>query len=76
MLQLFRTCERVCFSGQSLQVGDGDFFHRCRLALWGNVSVMALRANLKTCRAGRSDGQFLKTEYGIWSVGLGDDGLE
>ena len=44
------------------------------LSIAGEPYEIPSRSLIKSCtRAGRSDGQFLKTEYGIWSVGLGDD---
>ena len=43
-----RTCTRDWTSPQSWHRDEDSFFHLHRLALWGSVSVTALRANLKT----------------------------
>ena len=46
--QAFRTWSRVCRWLQRLQDGDDSFFHMCRFALCGRVSVREFRANLNT----------------------------
>ena len=62
-LQLFKTWQSVWLFPQSLQSADrwSPFLHSASLALWGRVSLAALRANF-ICADGRDCVVFVHTE--------------